>query len=187
MALEAVKAEYPDVNIKIIDSKTASIGVGVMLTEAIEMKNAGKSLEELADRMHYMADNLITLFTLSDLNWVAQGGRISTTAASIGSVLQINSVMQLIDGAVTVTEKIRGKKRVTKRMLEIIKDEADQIEKQILGVAYSENPKKGEDFLAEVEEHFNARGVIFQPIGSSIASHAGLGTLGIAFLKKYSD
>lgn len=187
MALEAVKAEYPDVNIKIIDSKTASIGVGVMLTEAIEMKNAGKSLEELADRMHYMADNLITLFTLSDLNWVAQGGRISTTAASIGSVLQINSVMQLIDGAVTVTEKIRGKKHVTKRMLEIIKDEADQIEKQILGVAYSENPKKGEDFLAEVEEHFNARGVIFQPIGSSNASHAGLGTLGIAFLKKYSD
>lgn len=49
MALEAVKAEYPDVNIKIIDSKTASIGVGVMLTEAIEMKNAGKSLEELAE------------------------------------------------------------------------------------------------------------------------------------------
>ncbi|WP_373711724.1 DegV family protein [Jeotgalibaca porci] len=186
MALKAVKEEFSEVKITVIDSRTASIGIGVMLSEALEMRAANRSLGEVTNRMEFMANNLVTLFTLSDLNWVAKGGRISKTAATIGSVLQINPVMELINGKVVITEKIRGKKKVMNRMIEVIKEKADQIEKQIIGVAYSEDIEKGKEFLAEVESQIASRGIVFRPVGASVATHAGLGTLGIAYLKKYS-
>ena len=72
MALKAVKEEFPTVKIKVIDSRTASIGIGVMLSEALEMRAANRSLDEVSKRMEFMANNLVTLFTLSDLNWVAR-------------------------------------------------------------------------------------------------------------------
>lgn len=184
LAAEAVKRDYPNADIRVIDSKSASIGIGVQVMEAVNMKNDGKTMDEIDARMRFMADNLVTLFTLSDLNYVAEGGRISKTAASIGSLLQINPVMRLIDGAVEVTEKIRGKKRLLKRLMEIFHTESDQIEDQIIGVGYSEDPAAGEQLLEALKENFQPKEILYRPIGSSIASHAGLGTLGIAYLKK---
>lgn len=60
-----------------------------------------------------MANNRVTVFTFSDLNWVAKGGRISKAAAPIGSVLQINPVMQHING------------KAVNRMIEMIKEKAN--------------------------------------------------------------
>ena len=94
--------------------------------------------------------------------------------------------MQLINGKVVITEKIRGKKKVVNRMIEMIKEKANQIEKQIISVAYSEEIEKGKAYLAEVERKITSRGIVFRPVGASVATHAGLGTLGIAYLKKYS-
>lgn len=185
MAARAVKAEYPDSDIRVIDSKTASIGENLLIREAIQMKQAGKSLDEIEARIRFMADHLVTLFTLSDLNYVAEGGRISKAAASIGSLLQINPVMRLVDGAVEVTEKIRSKKRLAKRITEIVAKEADQIEKQLVVVGYSDDPGAGNQLFTLIQENFKPAELHKRPIGSSIASHAGLGTLGVAYLSKY--
>ncbi len=105
---------------------------------------------------------------------------IDTKTASIGSVLKINPVMRLINGEVTITEKIREKS-----IIQIVQEEVEQIEKQILGVGYSENPGEGEELLGRLQNNFNPKQIHYRPIGASIASHAGLGTLGIAYLSKY--
>lgn len=185
MALEGVKAEYPDTAIRIVDSKTGSLGEAVLIHEALKMKEAGSGLDEIAARVGFMADNLVTLLTISDLNWLAQGGRISKRAAAIGSVVQINPVLRPDEGAVVVSEKIRGKKRVNKRVTEIVENEADQLARQTIAVAYSDDRSEGEKLLAEIRKHFEPADIIFLPIGATIATHSGLGTLGVAFLKKY--
>ena len=185
LAAKAIKEDYPNSDIRVIDTKTASIGVGVIVKEVVKMKKAGKTIDEIEVRVKFMADNMVTLFTLSDLNYVAEGGRISKATASIGSVLQINPVMRLIDGEVAITEKIRGKKRLKKRIIQIIEEEVDQIEKQVLGVGYSEKPEEGEALLQKIKENFNPEEILYRPIGSSIASHAGLGLLGVSYLSTY--
>lgn len=185
MVYEGVKQEYPDFDLRIVDSKTVSVGAGVQVAEAVKLKDAGKTLDEIEERVRFMAGNMLTLFTLSDLGWVAEGGRISKSAAAIGSVLQINPVMELVDGAVEITEKIRGKKRVIKRIMEVAMEKADQPERQLIGIAYSDDLAKRSELVEAVQTQLAPQDILVRPIGASIAAHAGLGTLGIVFLTKY--
>lgn len=182
---EGVKQEFPNFDLRIIDSKTVAVGAGVQVREAVELKESGKSLNQIEERIRFMANHMVTLFTLSDLAWVAAGGRISKSAAAIGAVLQINPVMELVDGAIEITEKIRGKKRVIKRIIEIAKEKVHQPERQTIGIAYSNNIKQREELERAVRTQLNPKDVLIRPIGASIASHAGLGTMGIVFLTKY--
>lgn len=186
LAYRAVKEDYPDFDLRIVDSKSGSIGTGVIVIEAVDYLQAGKDLDTIENRLLFMADNLVTLFTITDLNYLAEGGRISKTSASIGSLLQINPVLVLVDGAVEVAEKIRGKKRVVKRILDILDEEADQLSLQTVGIAYSNDLESKEKLEAAIADKFSPKAIVARPVGATIGSHTGLGTLGVTFLKKYS-
>lgn len=185
VAYKAILEEYPDFDLRIIDSKTASLGTGVQVVNALKMKNEGKSLDEIEDRIRFIADHLVTLLTVSDLNYLAEGGRISKSQAAIGSMLQINPIIEVVDGEVKIIEKVRGKKRLLKRLMEIVETRADQIEKQTVGIVYSNEEDMKIKLIEAMESRFKYEELVVRPVGATIATHTGLGTMGVTFLEQY--
>lgn len=185
VAHQAILEEYPDFDLRIVDSKTASLGTGVQVVEALKMKNKGKSLDEIEQRIRFMADHLVTLLTVSDLNYLAKGGRISKSQATIGSMLQINPIIEVVDGEVKIIEKVRGKKRLLKQLMEIVETRGDQLEKQTVGIVYSDEEDMKIKLTEAMESRFKYEELIIRPVGATIATHTGLGTMGVTFLEQY--
>lgn len=111
IAKNMILDEYKDSKIEIIDGLTASLGQGLMVMKAVEMKNQGMNLEQVAENLENIRYKLNTYITVDDLNHLKKGGRISSTAALFGAVLHIKPILTLNDeGKVISILKVKGKK-----------------------------------------------------------------------------
>ena len=90
LAAETLKEEFPDRKIMVVDSLCASMGQGLLVDSAIRMKEAGKSIEEVAQWLEENIPHLCHLFTVEDLKYLQRGGRISKTTALVGTMIGIN-------------------------------------------------------------------------------------------------
>ena len=163
----------------------ASVGEGLSVVEAIEMREAGFTLDEIESRVRFTSANVVSLFTVKDLNYLAEGGRLSKSSAFLGGLLNIQPLLEVLDGELIPVEKLRGRKNVMNRMYERLRDEADMIQEQNVFLCHSDDAEAVEEMRQYIEEHFHPRRIYVNTIGSTISSHTGLGTLGLFFLKKY--
>ncbi|XMB66356.1 DegV family protein [Mycoplasmatota bacterium zrk1] len=99
-------------NIHIFDSKVAAYGVELIVLQVVELINQNKSNEEVIKRAKLFTSNGHVLFTLTTLDHVVRGGRISKMSALIGNTLRIKPVIEMIDGKLEVTKKSRTNKRI---------------------------------------------------------------------------
>ncbi|QVK20155.1 DegV family protein [Mycoplasmatota bacterium] len=99
-------------NIHIFDSKVAAYGVELIVLQVVELINQNKSNEEVIERAKLFTSNGHVLFTLTTLDHVVRGGRISKMSALIGNTLRIKPVIEMIDGKLEVTKKSRTNKRI---------------------------------------------------------------------------
>jgi DegV family protein with EDD domain len=110
-----------------------------------------------------------------------RGGRISKTKAVMANVLNIKPILHIMDGEIMPYDKIRGKKRMISYLLNQIDKKADKPESQIIGITYSENEKYAIKLKEKIESKFNPQEVFISEIGAAVGSHAGPGTLAVAF------
>lgn len=111
MVADQVREEHPDLNLTIVDSKAASLGYGLLVKEAVKLRNAGESRDAIIRNVRFMADHLESLFTVEDLDYMAKGGRISKGSAFVGGLLNIKPLLHVEDGKLVPIEKLRGRKR----------------------------------------------------------------------------
>ena len=127
MAAEDLKEEYPDINIIAIDSLCACMGEGLLLYKALELKEHGMSMEEIAKWVEANKLHICHNVTVDDLNHLHRGGRISKTTAVVGSMIKIKPIIHMSDeGKLVVIGKERGRK---KSLVSIV----DRMEKQMQG------------------------------------------------------
>ena len=117
MIRDQVKEDYPELKLTILDSKCASLGYGLLVKEAVRLKNAGEPLERIAEIVRYKAQHMEHLFTVEDLDYMARGGRVSKASAVIGGLLNIKPLLHVEGGKLVPIEKLRGRKKVMKRMI----------------------------------------------------------------------
>src|SRR5690606_32824431 len=118
MVAEQVREDYPELKLTILDSKAASSGYGLLVKEAVKMRRAGEPLETVIEKVRHLANHLESLFTVEDLDYMAKGGRISKGSAFVGGLLNIKPLLHVEDGKLVPIEKLRGRKKVLKRMVE---------------------------------------------------------------------
>lgn len=116
MIHDQVKEEYPDLDLTIIDSKCASIGYGLCVQVAAKLLNEGKTKEEIIENVTFHCEHMEHLFTVEDLDFLARGGRLSKASAFLGGLLNIKPLLHVEDGKLVPIEKIRGKKKLLKRI-----------------------------------------------------------------------
>ncbi len=181
-----VKERYPERNIYIVDSLGASSGYGLLMDTAATMRDSGLSAQELAK---WIEDNRLKLhhwFFSTDLSSYVKGGRISKTAAIFGGLLEICPLLNMDNlGRLIPRQKVRTKKKVmvecVKRMEEHAQDGYDYSGKcYMCQSACYDDARKVADMIEAKFPKLNGK-VEINPIGTTIGSHTGPGTISIFF------
>lgn len=173
--------KYPEFDVVTIDSRGASIGEGFMALDAARMAKEGKSKEEILERIQFNIDHMEYLFTVDDLEYLQRGGRIGRTSAFVGGLLNIKPLLELKDGKLIPSEKIRGTKKVYRRMIELLKERGNHLKEQTIGLPHADSPESAEKLKTMIREETGAEDFIEIPIGPVIGSHAGPGTFAVVF------
>lgn len=182
LAKEEILSEYPDFQITIIDSRCASLGFGLAVYKLLKMQKNGAPKELLIEAAQFFCEHMEHVVTVSTLEYLARGGRLSKSSAAIGSVLDIKPIIQINEeGALVATEKVRGMKKAIKRCHELVKEKGVQLERQIVGVVYGADETIAESTRKVLTEEFHVKEILQSQIGCAIGAHTGPGIVAIVF------
>ncbi|WP_342533959.1 DegV family protein [Lysinibacillus sp. FSL K6-0057] len=184
MIRNQVLEQYPSLKLVIIDSKCASLGHGLVVEEAVRLRNMGVSLEDTASKINNLAPQVEHLFTVEDLDYLAKGGRVSKASAFLGGLLSIKPILNVEDGKLVPIEKSRGRKKALNRMLDLMQERGGSFTNKIIGISHSDDAAFANEAKASIQERFSPQAVQITMIGSAIGSHVGPGTIAIFFTNK---
>lgn len=182
MIRDQIKQTYPDFNLAIVDTKCASLGQGLVVMDALRLSKAGASLDEVVERAQSISSHMEHLFTVEDLDYLAKGGRVSKASAFLGGLLNIKPLLHVEDGKLVPIEKIRGKKKVLRRIVEVMKERGANFEQQTVGISHADDIETATEMKRLIQDELHAKEVLITDIGAVIGSHTGPGTIAIFFL-----
>ena len=168
--------------IAIFDSKSASMGQGLLVMEAFEMAQAGLDLKETVRRLERMRDRMYSIFTLQTLEYLQKGGRVGKMQAVAGDVLNIKVILEINEeGYIVQREKARGRRRAIERILEIMEKEGKDLSTQQIGISHSQSEEEAAAIANEIKERLGVKRVLFGEITATVGTHVGPGCLAFFF------
>lgn len=165
------------VPVRVVDSRSVTLGVGTIVLACAERAAGGASLDEVAALATDLADRTKVYGALDTLENLKKGGRIGNARALLGTALAIKPIIAVIDGKVEEAGKQRTRSKALKHLVEKVADDAARIES--LAVLHADCTDV-DDFVAMLRPHY-AGEIVVGEIGPVIGTHAGRGTIGVAF------
>jgi DegV family protein with EDD domain len=184
MILDQVKEKYPNFNLTIVDTKCASLGFGLVVKEAARLAAENVSKVEILKDVLFRSQHMEQLFTVEDLDYLAKGGRVSKASAFLGGLLNIKPILNVEDGKLVPIEKIRGKKKVYRRIVELMKERGENFSNQIIGICHADTEETLEEVKTLIMEELQPKDIFTSSIGSAVGAHTGPGAIAIFFLNK---
>ena len=176
-----LKEEFPDRKVVVVDTRCASLGEGIPVLRAAELREEGHSIEQTEKAVLEMCDNMCQYFTVADLRYLQKGGRISALSATVGGILNIKPILQgNEEGRIVLNSKVRGERKAYDTLAKIY-DELCSDRTARIGVAHADNPAGAEDLIRRLRAvGFNgeAMTVCYEPV---TGSHVGPGTVAFFF------
>lgn len=167
--------DYND--LEIINSRVASVPLGMMSVAAARAARAGKSKEEVVNIIHKIKENQWTFFVVDTLEYLKRGGRIGKATAFLGSLLNIKPLLYLKEGMVYPGEKVRGRNKAFKKVVEAFQKEMG--DQELWGyIAYGDNSAGVEKLREEINKKLNCREIWENQLGPVIGTHVGPGIFG---------
>ncbi len=186
LAKDILQEKYPDRKIYIVDSLSASSGYGLLMDRLADLRDAGKSIDEVYEWAEANKRNLQHWFFSTDLTFFIKGGRVTKTAGFVGTMLNICPLLHVDrEGKLIPRQKVRTKKKVieaiVKKMEELAEDGTAYHGKCY--ISHSACREDAEAVAKLVESRFpNLDGkVLINDIGTTIGSHTGPGTVALFF------
>lgn len=192
LAAEALMEEYPDCKIAVIDSFSATVQEGLLVTEAAKMAQAGISFEEAVERIEEMKLTSRIFFTTGDISYLQKGGRIGKALTQAASVLKIKPIIHLYEGELQAAGIVRSRKKSLQKFLQDAKDffKDKNINDYRICTGKGYDQEEYDAFHAEVEAEMKALGfegeVESYQIGCTIGVHTGPTPIGIGVIKKFN-
>lgn len=185
IAAEQLRKSYPDRKIYVVDSLCASLGEGLLVYKAVQMRAEGKTIEEVYEWTETNKLHLCHWFTVEDLNTLKRGGRVSASSAFIGNMLQIKPVMHVDnEGHLVPMEKVLGRKTSIMALFNQMKYSYDPNIASEVFISHGDD-KPTADFLASlIKKNLNADVQVINKVGPVIGSHSGPGTIALFFFGK---
>jgi DegV family protein with EDD domain len=184
MILEQVKENYPDFQLTIVDTKCASLGFGLIVREAAILAADHHSKEEILTTIHFFTEHMESLFSVDDLDYLAKGGRLSKASAFLGGLLNIKPLLTVENGKLVPVEKLRGKKKLLRRFIELMKERGQSFSEQTVGISHAADEETALELKALIEEELNPREVIITSIGAAVGAHTGPRSIALFFLRE---
>jgi DegV family protein with EDD domain len=186
IAREMIEDRYQEAKIVIVDVLTASLGQGLMIIKAVEMKKNGESLEDIVRYLEETKLKLNTYITVDDLNHLKRGGRISTVAAMMGTVLHIKPILTLNDeGKVIAILKVKGRKSAISKLAEFVIKKIEKPEEEIVTICHGNTSLEAEKLKEAILKEVKVKDILINYIGPVVGTYGGPGALAVFFVGKH--
>lgn len=185
IAADELMEEYPERTIIVIDSLAASLGQGLLVHYAQQMKNTGKDLQTVADWVESHKNNIAHVFTVDDLNHLYRGGRVSRTTAFVGSMLNIKPVLHIdYEGRLVPASKVRGRKKSILELARMMDEKIGSYKESCdtIFISHGDCEEEAHFLESKIKEKYNIKTVIINHVGATIGAHSGPGTVALFFL-----
>lgn len=185
IAAEELSESFPDRKIRLIDALNASLAQGILAIYASEMRAKGMSLDETADILATYPAKMNGVFTVGDLKYLSKTGRISSSAALVGNLLNIKPILRgNKDGFIVQFKKCRGRKSALNTLVSLVCDNIVNPEEQIIGIAHADAYEDSLYVMEEIRKRVKLRGFINTSYDYCTGSHVGPDTIALFFMAK---
>jgi DegV family protein with EDD domain len=173
--------DFPDVNIRVVDTQTISCNLGSLVLVADDMAKAGKSADEIVAKLNDMIPRGRLYFLVDTLEYLAKGGRIGGAKKLLAELLEIKPILQVKDGQVESFEQHRTKKRALARLVEVVTESCKGGDDAHLCVLQVEAEKEARALVAELRSKVPVSHIPIYELPPAIVVHAGPRAMGVGF------
>lgn len=166
--------------ITVFDSLSTSIGLGLLIQQAVKALDAGEPLAEVVKVLEVMRDAIKIGFVVDTLEYLHKGGRIGRASALMGTLLNVKPVLTLTGGAIEPLDKARSKRKGIERTLAYIQESIGTERPMVAGIAQLETAEEAESVRQAVLDRFNCKDCFIAELSPVIGTHTGPGVVGIA-------
>lgn len=172
-----------DAEICVIDSRTATMGLGLIVLQAAKAAVNGADFAEVVRIANEAVANSDLFFLLESLDNLQKGGRIGKAGYLVGSLLNIKPVLRLHDGEIHAFDKVRGNRenKAMEKMVEDILSHVDLGKEVYCAVGYCDNIDQANKLIEMLKPHLKCEEYTCMQIGNVVSTHVGMGAVGLAF------
>ena len=168
--------------IAIVDSNSTAMAMGFHVLVAARAAQAGSSLAECQTIAEKAREHTGVFFVVDTLEFLRRGGRIGGAQALLGSALNIKPILELRDGRIESLEKVRTKSKAIDRMIDLVVEQIANRTPVRLATLHANAEQEARSALATASLHLQPIESIFASVSPVIGTHAGPGTVGLAFM-----
>ena len=184
-AAQALAEEFPERQVRVLDSMGAGFGIGLLLGRASDYQKAGLSLAETYTLVERDRDNLCEFFTVDDLMFLRRTGRLSGVTATLGTMLQLKPLLRGDEsGHITVFNKVRGRKRAVETLAGLYRKRVCRPETQRVYISHGDCPEEAEQLAQMVRDIAQPKELIVCLHEPLTGAHVGPGMLALFFLRE---
>jgi DegV family protein with EDD domain len=175
------KEQLPELDIRIVDSLSVSMGLGYAVLAAARAAAAGEPPDTVVAAAERVRDRAHLLFTVGTLEYLHRGGRIGGAKWLLGTALNIKPLLHFIDGTIEPVAQVRTKRKVIARMLDEVEARLEGKRMAEASIVHANSPDEGDALAEEVKRRFGLSTVHRTTLSPAIGVHGGPGTIGVAF------
>ena len=175
--------QYPDRKVYVVDTLCASLGQGLLVWYAANLKKQGKTMEEVRDWTEEHKLNLCHWCTVDDLHFLKRGGRISSATAVLGTMLSIKPVMHVDnEGHLIKVGTARGRNASLKALVDHMEQTVLDLKDQAIFISHGDCLADAQKVADDVKARFGVESIIINYVGPVIGAHSGPGTVALFFM-----
>lgn len=188
LAAAEICEKYSDSRIIVVDSLGATLGEGLLVYKAVAMKEAGKSLEEVVSWLEENKLHLVHNFTVDDLFHLHRGGRLSKTAAILGTMINLKPVLHVNnEGRLVMLSKVRGRKKSLISLVDCMEQQIGswKDKNDIVFISHGDCASDAQFVADLIKERLGIDSFLIDYVGPTIGAHSGPGTVALFYLGDY--
>jgi DegV family protein with EDD domain len=172
---------FPELDMAVMDSRGGCMATGLIALQAAEQLENGVAFKDVLAHIIEMTVRVEHVFTIADLRWLVKGGRLDPLSGMIGSLLNVKPILDVRGGKIEIIKKTRGFPAAIEAVAAIAADRARSFPEQLIGIAHAGNLPGVELLKNAVMATLGATNFVVSEIGSVLAAHLGVGSLGLFF------
>ncbi len=175
--------EFDEKKIRVVDSKAITLGYGMMVIEAAKMAKNGCKIDEIEARVRDLVNNMEYLIIFDTLEYIYKGGRISKSQYMMSNLLNIKVIMTMKNGQVVAKEKVRGRKKAIKYILDYIENNEGSLDGKTIGMNHANDKSYLEELNELILSKYSPAETIYSEVGCTVAAYSGLSAVALYYEK----
>ncbi len=180
-----LREEYPERQILVVDSLSASLGQGLMVHVAVRKREAGETIESIAAWLEENKLHFCHQFTVEDLKYLQRGGRLSRATAIIGTLINVKPVLHVDnEGRLVPLHNVRGRKKSLIALVDNMGAQLEGFDNDCIFISHGDSLEDAQFVGNLVRERYGISEIMYHYVSPTIGAHSGPGTIALFYMGK---